>query len=112
MIVFIATCMVGYEEICREIILCKNENIRFKPDTVVKHDFTCVVESLTAKIGFIKIEEMVPILMNLKSKVIESSFMERKRIIESVLYQAVEANNMISGAFFSNKIEEPLKTNA
>lgn len=75
----------GFEEICRDFLVCHNENIKFSKSMLQYRDFTCAVDSLSAQVLQLNLEIVVPILQNMKIGTIKQIFMQRKHVLDKVL---------------------------
>lgn len=52
----------GFEELCRDFLICHKENIKFTKAMAGKRDFTCIVDTSTASVLHLNLEIVAPIL--------------------------------------------------
>ena len=106
--VFTKSACIGYEEILREYINCRNDNEFYNKRKVTGRDFTCVCESIEAKVMFLNHDDFMWVIKTcVDLPLIEQIFKERRSIIRSTIGRITAVNDKISG--FSN-LEPPEKS--
>ena len=108
--VFTKSACIGYEEILREYINCRNENEFYNKKKVTGRDFTCVCESIEAKVMFLNHDDFMWVIKTcVDLPLIEQIFKERRSIIRSTIGGITAVNDKISGFSHSEPLQKSIE---